>query len=117
VCLSEKQQIPILFGLTRPRLKPTIYTTQVQHTNHYNTASGWKYLDHLKFVFNNIGLDHLINNEINKNTFKRFFGSSLRKREFDCINKKCSLEFFKNVCIFHGKQLYLSNVVEFQCQG
>jgi len=29
-----------------------------------NTSSGWKYLDHLKFVFNNIGLDHLINNEI-----------------------------------------------------
>ena len=24
-----------------------------------------EYLDHLKLVFNNIGLDHLINNEIN----------------------------------------------------
>jgi len=67
-------------------------------------------LDHFKFVFNNIGLDHLINNEININTFKRFFGSFVREREFDCVNKKCSLEFFKNVCIFQGKQPYLSNV-------
>jgi len=29
----------------------------------------------LKLVFNNIGLDHLINNEININTSKRLFGS------------------------------------------
>ena len=28
--------------------------------------------------------------------------------------KKCSLEFFKNVCIFQGKQQYVTNVVEFQ---
>jgi len=69
-----------------------------------NTSSGWKYLGHLKFEFNKIGLDHLINNEININTFKSF----ARKREFYCINKKCSLEFFKNVCIFQGKQPYLS---------
>ena len=81
---------------------------------YYNTSSGWKYLNHLKFVFNNICQDHLINNEININTFKRFFGSFVGKREFDCVNKKCSLEFFKNVCIFQGKQQYLSNVVEFQ---
>jgi hypothetical protein len=79
-----------------------------------NTSSGWKYLDHLKFVFNDIGLDHLINNEININTFKRFFGSFVRKREFDCVNNKCSLEFLKNVCIFQGKQPYLSNVVDFK---
>ena len=40
--------------------------------------------------------------------------SFVRKREFDCANKKCGLEFFKNVCIFQGKQPYVSNVVEFQ---
>jgi hypothetical protein len=34
-----------------------------------NASSGWKCLDNLKLVFNNIGLDHLINNEINMNTF------------------------------------------------
>jgi hypothetical protein len=79
-----------------------------------NTSSGWQYLDHLKFVFNNVGLDHLINNEININTFKRFSGFCVREREFDCVNKKCSLEFLKNVCIFQGRQPYLSNVVEFQ---
>jgi hypothetical protein len=47
---------------------------------------------------------------LNKCTFKRFFGSFVRKREFDWVNEKCSLEFFKNVCIFHGIQLqpYLS---------
>jgi hypothetical protein len=50
-----------------------------------------EYLDHLKLVFNNVGLDHLINNEININTFKRFFGSFARKGEFDCLNPKCSL--------------------------
>ena len=38
-----------------------------------NTSSGWKYLDHLKFVFNNIGFGYFISNEINLNTFKRFF--------------------------------------------
>jgi hypothetical protein len=38
----------------------------------------------------------------------------IRKREFDCVNKKCSLEFLKNVCIFQSKQPYLSNVVDFQ---
>ena len=37
----------------------------------------------------------------------------VRKRGFGCVNKKHSLEFFNNVCIFQGKQLYLSNVVEF----
>jgi len=50
-----------------------------------NTSSGWLYSDHMKFVFNNIGLDHLINNEINLNTFNRFFGSFVKKREFDCV--------------------------------
>jgi len=78
-----------------------------------NTSSGWNYLDHLKFVINNIGLDHFINNEINLNTFKRFFRSCIRKRKFDCVVKKCSLEFFKNACIFQGIQPYFSNVVEF----
>jgi hypothetical protein len=50
-----------------------------------NTSSGWLYLHHLKFVFNNIDLDHLINNEINLNTFNRFFGFFIKKREFDCV--------------------------------
>ena len=40
-----------------------------------NTSSRWKYLDHLKFVFNN--LDNFYNNEINLNTFIRFFKSLL----------------------------------------
>jgi hypothetical protein len=55
-----------------------------------------------------------IDNKINVKTFKRFFMSFVRKREFDWVNKKCSLEFFKNVFIFQGKQPYLSIVVEFQ---
>jgi hypothetical protein len=38
-----------------------------------NTSSGWKYLDHLKLVFNDIGLDNFISNEINSNIFKTFF--------------------------------------------
>jgi len=45
-----------------------------------NTSSGWKTL---KLVINNIALDHFI-----RNTFKTFFGSFVRKREFDCVNKK-----------------------------
>ena len=49
----------------------------VEHSN-TSISSGWKYLDHLKSVFNNIGLDHLINNEININTF---FVSFVRKRD------------------------------------
>jgi hypothetical protein len=30
----------ILFGLTRPRLEPTIYHTRGEHANHYNTVAG-----------------------------------------------------------------------------
>ena len=78
-----------------------------------NTSSGWKYLDHLKFVFNHIDLGHFINNEINLNTFKTLFGSFVRKRVLK-KKKRCCLEFFKNVCLFQGRQPYLSNVVEFQ---
>ena len=35
-CLAEKQEIPIfiVFGLTRPGLEPTIYSTQGKHANH-----------------------------------------------------------------------------------
>ena len=36
--LAEKQQIPILvFGLTWPGLKPTIYHTRGEHAKHYAT--------------------------------------------------------------------------------
>ena len=63
------------------------------------TSSRWTYLDFLKFVFNNIGLDLFINNEINLNTFTIFFMSFVSKREFVCVNKKCSLEFFKK-CLY-----------------
>ena len=52
----------------------------LMEVEHSNTSSGWKYLDHLKFVFNNIGLDHLRKNEININTFKRFFVFFARKK-------------------------------------
>jgi hypothetical protein len=37
-CLAEKQYIPILvFGLTWPGLKPTIYCTRGEHANYYAT--------------------------------------------------------------------------------
>ena len=29
----------IVFGLTRPRLEPTIYTTRGEHANHYSTEA------------------------------------------------------------------------------
>ena len=48
---------------------------------------------------------------MNINTFEGFVGSFVRKREFDCVNKKCNLELFKYLCIF---QACLSNVVELQ---
>jgi hypothetical protein len=36
ICLAEKQLIPILvFGLTRPRLEPTISCAGGKHANHY----------------------------------------------------------------------------------
>ena len=38
VCLVEKQQISLIFDLSRPTIKPTIYHSQGEHTNnHYNT--------------------------------------------------------------------------------
>jgi hypothetical protein len=45
------------------------------------SITGWKYLDHLKFAFNNIGLDHLINNEININTFKTIISDAFSYSE------------------------------------
>jgi hypothetical protein len=37
-CLAEKQQIPnIVFGLTRPELKPMIYRIRGEQANHYAT--------------------------------------------------------------------------------
>jgi hypothetical protein len=40
VCLAEKQHILMLvFGLIRSRLKPTIYHTRGEHSNHYTTDS------------------------------------------------------------------------------
>ena len=50
----------------------------VMEVEYSNTSSGWKYLDHLKFVFNGIGLDNFISNEINSNIFKTFFESCIR---------------------------------------
>jgi hypothetical protein len=36
-CLAEKQQISIVFGLTRERLLPMGYRTRGEHANHYAT--------------------------------------------------------------------------------
>ena len=41
------------------------------------------------------------------------FGSFVRKREFYCVNKKCSLEFL-NKCLYISRSTNVSNVVEFQ---
>jgi hypothetical protein len=65
-----------------------------------NTSSGRKYLDHWKFVFSKIGLDHLINNEININTLKRFFGFFVSKRKFNWLIKSEVLNFSKILVYF-----------------
>ena len=62
-CFARRKKLPIT------RLCKLV----LMEVEYSNNSSGWKYLDHLKFVFNNIGIDHLINNEININTFKRCF--------------------------------------------
>jgi hypothetical protein len=50
-CLAEKQQIPILvFGLTRPRLEPTIYHTRDEHANHYPTDPIFSVLKRLSWL-------------------------------------------------------------------
>ena len=73
-----------------------------------NTSSGWKYLDHLKFVLNNIGLDHFINNEISLNTFKRLFGSfewaSERVSEWLLFNANSA-----NFQLYHGENNLIFN--------
>ena len=74
-----------------------------------NTSSGWKYLDHLKFVFNNIGLDHLMNNEININTFKRFCG-------FFCKEKKNSTALIKRAVLNFSKIFVYFKVNNRTCQ-
>ena len=45
---------------------------EVEYSN-TGSSSGWKYLDYLKFVFNNVGLEHLINNEINMRVFSYLY--------------------------------------------
>lgn len=69
-----------------------------------NSSSGWTYLDNLKFVFNNIGIDHCLIVKIISIYSKHSLDHLLKKREFECVNKNRSL---KTVCIFQGKQPYL----------
>jgi hypothetical protein len=71
-----------------------------------NTSSGWKYLDHLKLVFNDIGLDNFNSNEINSNIFKTFFESCIR----------FGLVWFGLWCLMSLQQ-YLSYIVAVRFTG
>jgi hypothetical protein len=95
-------------------LELRIYRSQdcklvLMEVEYSNTSSGWKYLDHLKFVFNNIGLDHLMKNEININTFKRFC-------VFFCKEKKNSTALIKRAVLNFSKIFVHFKVNNRTCQ-
>jgi hypothetical protein len=44
----------IVFGLTRPGLKPTIYPTRGEHANHYTTDEVYKYKSEVVSDFSHV---------------------------------------------------------------
>jgi len=60
----DRQRVSYLAGMKKLPIT-RLYKLVLMEVEYCNTSSGWKYLDHLKFIFNHIGLDHLINSEIN----------------------------------------------------
>jgi hypothetical protein len=74
----------------------------------------WDYLNNVRRVFENAGLDHYLNSYVDMITFKKFFGEYVRSRETTNAKSKSSLPNYVHFPIMFGKQPYLSNVLEFQ---
>jgi hypothetical protein len=72
------------------------------------------YLNNVRRVFENAGLDHYLNSDVNMITFKRSFDEYVRNREIINAKSKSSLTNYVHFPIMFGKQPYLSNLVEFQ---
>ena len=51
----------------------------------------WDYLNNVRRVFENAGLDHYLNSDVNMITFKKFFGEYVRNREITNDKSKSSL--------------------------
>jgi hypothetical protein len=48
----------------------------------------WDYLNNVRRVFENAGLDHHLNSDVNMITFKKFFGEYVRNRKIYITNAK-----------------------------
>ena len=70
-----------------------LYKLVLMEIEYSNTSSGWKYLDHLKFVFNNIGIEHFLIVKITSTYSKHSLDLWLKKKEFECVNKTVVLNF------------------------
>ena len=68
----------------------------------------------LRSVFENAGLDHYLNSDVNMITFKKCFGEYVRNREIINAKSKSSLTNYAHFPIMLRKQPYLSNSLEFQ---
>ena len=74
----------------------------------------WDYLNNVRRIFENAGLDHYLNSDVNMITFKKIFGKYVRNREITNAKSKSSLTNYVHFPIMFGKQPYISNLLEFQ---
>ena len=69
----------------------------------------WDYLNNVRRVFENAGLDHYLNSDVNMITFKKIFGEYVRNREIINAKSKSSLTNYVHFPIMLGKQIYWSS--------
>ena len=62
------------------------------------------YLNNVRRVFENAGLDHYLNSGVNMITFKKFLGEYVRNREITNDKSKSSLTNYVHFPIMFGKQ-------------
>lgn len=81
--------------------------------NILKTSACSEYSMFFRNIFNEIGLDHYFDGNINVKTFNSFYGKYVRACEFEIIASKSSLEFYRYCTLVTGKQTYISEATDF----
>ena len=78
------------------------------------SVTEWPYMGHIRSLFEESGLDHFFEGNVNINTFNKFFGQNVKFKQMELIASKSSL---KSYLFFHkvsGPQKYLNNIDDFE---
>ena len=81
---------------------------------HGKNLPEWPFFNHMKHLFELIGLDHFITGNFSLSIFNKFFGANVRTRVFEMIRSKPSLQFYSYFNVTHGTQKYLLNLSDFK---